>query len=817
MKWIWRGLLLLIVLSVVGSGVFLVWLQTGLPPRAGSAAIAGLSAPVRIIRDDQGIPHIFADTEADAYTALGYVHAQDRLFQMDAQRMLGAGRSAEVIGDSVLRVDRFMRTLGVYRDAAASYESLPAPVRAAVDAYTAGVNAWLDSHDGALPIEYTLLRHEPEPWRPADSLVFARLMGLRLSFNWIEEMLRTRLAAALGPDAVADLYPDAADPDYSIDLAALTPALTRLAASVPEIGVPQGASNAWAVAGHHTAGGAPLLANDPHLRLGAPVIWYLARIETPELSLAGATLPGTPFHVLGHNGEIAWGLTTTGADTQDLFLERIDPDDPDRYLAPDGPQPFSVREETVAVRGGDPVTLTIRETRHGPVVSDVDEARFAALLSEEDIVVALASTTITPDDIIAEAFYRLNRARDWDSFRDAMRHWQAPVQNVFYADRSGTIGLITPGRIPIRAAGNGLLPVPGWTGSHDWTGFVPFEDLPQVRNPANGRVINANNPVVGPDYPHLLAAHAYEGPYRSRRIAELLEADGRQDIASSEAILLDTVSTAARQLLPLMLDAAEAGMAMDETGRLMPAITMLRGWDYAMDRDRPEPLLYAAWLRALNRALYRDEIDAGEAGLDFPPAVRVDAPEPQESLFEAYWGARPRTVHHMLTAARHWCDDAATAGTTEDCPAVAAAALAETLESLSERYGSEMTAWRWGQAHVAPLTNQVLSRVPVLSDLTDLGIATPGGDNTVNRGGTIGGNGPEPFRHIHGASLRAVYDLSDLAASRFMIVTGQSGNPVSPHYGNLVGPWRDGAMLTISGSEQELRDRGYAEFLLEPQ
>lgn len=820
MKWVWRGLLLLIVLSVLGSGLFLVWLRTGLPPPEGSAAIAGLSAPVRIIRDDRGIPHIFADTERDAYRALGYVHAQDRLFQMEAQRMLGAGRTAEVIGETGLRVDRFMRTLGIYRAASSSYERLPPPVRAAIDAYTEGVNAWLETREGALPVEYTLLRHSPEPWRPADTLVFARLMSLRLSFNWIEEILRTRLAVALGPQAAQDFYPAAQSPIYSIETAGrapgLAPALRLLADAIPPEALSQSASNGWVIDGSRSESGAPLLVNDPHLRLGAPIIWYLARIEMPNLSLTGVTLPGTPFLVLGHNGHIAWGLTTTGADTQDLFLERIDPEDAARYLTPDGSAPFETREETIEVRGGEPVTLTVRETRHGPVISDVDGERFAALMTEEDLVVALATPTSSPDDISAEAFYRLNRARDWYAFRDALRHWLTPVQNVFFAGRDGTIGLVVPGRIPIRAAGNGLVPVPGWTGTYDWTGYIPFEELPQVRNPADGLIVNANNPVVGPDYPHLIAANPYEAPYRARRIADVLQAQQTQTVASSEALLMDAISEAAAALLPLMLDAAESGMAMPDSEALMPAITLLRGWDYAMERERPEPLIFASWLRALNRALYKDEIDAGEEAAGFPPSLRRDAPEPRETLFEALWGARPLTVHHMLTEARHWCDDVGTPDTTEDCPAIAAASLTAALDMLTEQYGSDLSEWRWGRAHVAPLTNQVLSRVPVVSALTDLGIATPGGDYTVNRGGMIGGNAPDPFRHIHGASLRAVYDLSDLAASRFMITTGQSGNPVSPHYGDLVEPWRDGAMLTISGTEQELQERGFGVFTLEP-
>lgn len=821
MKWVWRGLLLVLLVAVIGSGLFLVWLRTGLPPRDGLTEVPGLAAPVRIIRDENGVPHIFAESETDAYMALGFVHAQDRLFQMDAQRMLGAGRSAEVIGAAGLSIDRLMRTLGLYRQAEASYHRLPVPVRQAIDSYTMGVNAWLDGHDGALPIEYTLLSHEPEPWQPADSLVFARLMGLRLASNWGEEVLRTRMIAALGPDRAADLFPEAADPQYTIDLAALAPALTVLAGIVPEEVAPHSASNAWVIHGRRTETGAPILANDPHLRLSTPVTWYLARIVTPTMTRTGATIAGTPFTVLGHNGAIAWGLTTTGADTQDLVMERIDPDSPDHYLTPDGSVAFLTREEAIAVRGGDPVTLSIRETRHGPVISDADSERFAALLTEAEIVAALATPSYTEDDIIAEALYRLNRASDWESFREAMRHWHAPIQNILYADSSGTIGLIVPGRIPIRSTGNGLLPVAGWEQERYWTGYIPFDDLPQVRDPAQGVLINANNPVVGPDFPYLISAHGYEPPFRSRRISETLdEADGRHTVTGSEDLLVDTVSLAARRLLPLMLEAVDAAGAFDDDDatRIAEAEALLRDWPHVMDRARPEPLIFAAWLRELNRGLYEDELSAAESTEAAPTEmVGADkATEPSKPLFDSYWSAHPRAVYHMLTTATDWCDDISTEPAIESCGDVAAASLLRALDQLEEEFGADMSQWQWGQVHRASLSHQVLGRVPVLAAMTDLSIATDGGDYTVNRGGTRGGASSRPFEHVHGAGFRAVYDLSDLDASRFIIATGQSGNPLSPHYGDLVEPWRDGRMITISGSEQQLIDRGLTPLVLTP-
>ena len=527
-----------------------------------------------------------------------------------------------------------------------------------------------------------------------------------------------------------------------------------------------------------------MLANDPHLGLESPSVFYLARLRTPTLNLVGATVPGVPFHILGHNGRIAWGMATTGADVQDLFIERIDPNDPTRYLTPDGSIPFTLRAETIEVRNGEPITLTVRETRHGPVLSDIDAELRAR--GNQDRVVALAFAALTANDSTPEAIYLMGRATNWVEFLGALQFWVAPVHNIAYADVDGNIGLIVPGRIPVRAGGDGLAPVPGWTGEFDWTGYLPVEALPQILNPPSGRIVNANNPVVGDAYPHRIGHDDVE-PYRATRIEEVLRAD-RQGIDEAAALQMDTVSVAARDLLPLMLtvrpDNAEAA----------EAVRLLRGWSYRMDRDRPEPLIFAAWLRALNRSLFAD--DLGET-------------------FGDYWSLRPRVVQEVLADSPEWCDNRMTAR-QEGCAHQLRVSLDEALSEIRRAHGDDLASLRWGDAHSAPFAHLMFSRVPVARSLVDLSIETDGGPYTVNRGNSRIGDPSAPFAHIHGAVLRTIYDLADLDNSRFMVATGQSGNPFSPHFGDLVERWRNGDSFTIAGSPTELARGGYATLTLHP-
>ena len=487
LRFLLAGAVALLGLVAVAGVAGWLWLRTSLPQTEGTIALAGVTADIDIMRDANGVPHIFAARAEDALFALGYVHAQDRLWQMEMMRRLGAGRLSEIFGKATLNLDRYSRTFGLYRLAEEQTTRLLPAERALLDAYTRGVNAYLHTHEGALPPEFVLMRYTPEDWRPADSLVWAKIMAMRLSRNWQTELLRWRMSGRLSPEQIRELWPDddtGGPITLSDRLHAAAPPPGNLHGDIPREFTSADASNGWVVSGARTATGKPILANDPHLSLDAPILWYLAHVQAPGLSLTGATVPGVPLLILGHNDHIAWGMTTTGGDTEDLFLEDIDPHDPKRYLTPDGPKPFVVRNEEIRVKDDAPVVLPVRETRHGPVISDLLGKDTTVKNEPKGQVIALASAALRPEDDTARALFQINRAGDWASFIEATRHFNSPQQNLFYADTTGDIGLTAPARLPIRRAGNGLAPVAGANGLHDWTGFVPFDGLPKNSQPA---------------------------------------------------------------------------------------------------------------------------------------------------------------------------------------------------------------------------------------------------------------------------------------------------------------------------------------------
>lgn len=770
---------LLAAVALAAGGAY-AWLRTSLPTTNGRIVVQGLAAPVEIIRDARGVPTIFAASEHDAIYALGFAHAQDRLFQMDFTRLIAQGRLSEFIGPPTLGQDRFIRALDLVRQADAALAVLEPRWREFLDAYSAGVNAFLAGHPGAWPPEFAILGRTPEPWQPRDTLLWGKLMALQLSGNWRGELTRARLATRLSPEMLAELWPDwpadrattlqYADRYRGLDLDGLAKALP------PPLG-PSQASNEWVLAGTKTASGHPLLVNDPHLSLSAPGQWYLARIEAPGLTLVGATAPGVPAVILGHNGHIAWGLTTTNADTWDVYVERLDPGDPNHYLTPDGSYPFTTRSDTIKVKGHDDATVTFRSTRHGPVISDLSDAARAAAPPEHVLAVATPAFHVT--DRTPAALFALNRATNWDSFVDALRDWHAPVQNMVYADTNGQIGMYTPGLLPRRKTGDGWMPQPGWTGDYDWDGFVPFDALPHALNPPEGQLVNANNRVVPDDFP-VFISRDWDAPFRARRIIDVLDAQGVHDAGGMAVVLRDSVSLYAREVLPHLLSVTPAS---DEARR---ALGMLRQWDGTMDRYRPEPLIFNNWLRELTYRLIADELG-----------------EQADELIGEY----PAVIEAALAGTSPFCDDIRTAE-REDCSSQIVQALNKSLEDLAQTYGRDMTRWRWGDAHYAPFRHAVFSRIWLVRDLVGFQIPTNGDYFTINRGAGRGSTRDTAFLHTHGASLRAIYDFADLDKSEFMIAPGQSGNPLSRHWGDLAQDWADGRHFTISGDRVRLQSAG---------
>jgi penicillin amidase len=795
LRLLFRGALFLLLFCVLAALAGYAYLRQSLPKTSGEILLAGLRAPVEVLRDGHGIPHIFAASPEDALFGLGFLHAQDRLWQMEMNRRIAAGRLAEVLGPSALETDRFLRTLGVRRVAEASLKRYDAETRAGLEAYAAGVNAFLATRP-VLPPEFWLTGARPEPWQPADSVAWVKMMAWDLGGNWRAELLRMRLASTLPVARIEEFLPPypgeapAGLPDLRELYRRIDKPVRDLAGRFGEAPDFALGSNSWVVAGPRSGTGKPLLANDPHLGLTAPPVWYFAHLHAPGLDAIGATLPGVPSVVLGRNDRVAWGFTNTGPDVQDLYIEKLD--GAGNYLTPDGPRAFQVIPEVIKVKGAADERLSVRVSRHGPVISDVLRAAQDAV--PRGHAMSMAWTALAEDDLTVQGAMRLARARDWETFLAAMREFHAPQQNVTYADVEGNIGFIAAGRVPVRKPANdlkGLSPAPGWDARYDWAGYVPFAELPSTFNPPAGAIVTANHRITPPGYAHHITFE-WQPPYRARRIEAQLRAAEKHTIGSFAAIQADVVSLAARDLLRPLLKTAVAG---SEAARR--ALTALAAWDGSMAADRAEPLVLVAWWRELARRVYADEL--GDA-------------------FQRNWSARPVFLQAVLEdrgGQARWCDDVRTTR-RESCADAASEALEAALADLARRYGPDPAKWRWGDAHVAHHPHRPLSRLPWLAPLVDIRVATPGDAFTVNVGRSDFDHAQEPFANRHAASLRALYDLADPQASLFIHSGGQSGNPLSAHYRSFSDAWARGEYVPMVTERRRLEAAGAQRLALLP-
>lgn len=766
--------LLLLVVVLVAGGYF--YLRTSLPKVSGEVRVEGLEGPVEIVRDADAVPHIYASSHADAVFGLGFVHAQDRLWQMEFQRRVGSGRLSEVIGEATVSTDRFIRTLGIEQAAESGLEALSPEARGLIDAYVAGINAYLAQRRGALPVEFLLLGFEPAPFEPVDVLVWAKMMAWDLGDNWSDELLRAQLVKQLAPADVsamiAELWPgydDAATvvvpegaAEYLRDLDVT--ALLELAGPPKPDGY---GSNNWVLSGDVTATGKPILANDPHLSLQAPSLWYFAHLVAPGVNVMGATLPGTPAVLLGRTDRHAWGFTNNGADVQDLFLERLDPSDAGRYLTPDGSELFTTRQEVIKVKGQDDVVLQVRSTRHGPVISDVDSRSREVAggpLGGPDEVLAFSWTALAPGDRTIESVLGMNTATSWGEFEDALELFVAPMQNIVYADVDGVVAYYAPAHVPIRAGGIGAVPTRGWTGEGDWIGQVPFDALPHVVQPASGRIVTANQRVVPEDYPYYLTRD-WTAPYRAERINALLDGQERATVDYSVATQLDQVSLMAREFVPL---AQNARAATDGAKKLQ---AMLVGFDGDMVMGSPAPLAFAAWYRRFAYSLYQDDLGP---------------------VTSSFFSLRPDLTRAILAGEPDWCDDKTTPG-IETCEQMAALALDAAWTELVAAFGADTSKWSWGKAHQALQEHAVLGSTP-LAPIANLRVPNGGDGFSVDAAGygLKFGN----FDQTHGPGYRAVYDLAG-GGGWFIHGTGQSGNLLSRRYRDFMNRWQQGDMIPM--------------------
>ncbi|WP_109808849.1 penicillin acylase family protein [Sphingosinithalassobacter portus] len=777
-------------LAAAATGGGYLWLRSSLPDYSASQTVAGPRAGIEIIRDSHAVPHIFAQSREDAYFALGYVHAQDRLWQLEMARLAGQGRIAAAVGTSGLATDKLVAALDLDRVAAATHARNSPETRSAIHAYVLGINAGIDTRKGALPPEFILLGVKPGHWTDADVDRLGGLAALGMG-DWREEMLRARLATKLDCAHLHDLY---ARPDERPVTYPALPAQSRetadscgaiswrgeSAAKLPSLpfGRSQPASNSWTVSGSRTASGKPMLANDPHGPLGAPADYYPVRMRWPGFEIVGASRPGSPAVASGRNGFIAWGITDMMADQSDIFVERIDPADPGRYLTPDGSAPFRTRRVSIPVKGAEPQQVTLRYTRHGIVISDIDDD--AAQLVKDQIgpgyVLAVSGLDNSEGNPLVQAFLGMAEARDWQQFEVAARAFGLQ-HNLAFAARDGTVGMISAGRIPLRK-GDGFLPVPGWETRFDWTGYLPADQLPAQRDPEAGFLANGNNRLVAGSGGPLDSA-AFEPGWRAERIEAVLAPAQGIGIDRMTALQRDTVSLEVAALKPVLHE------AQPQTERGKAALAMLLAWDGDMAPDRPEPLIWAAWQRAAGLALLRPRLGA---------------------LADSWLKENRPRLDRLLWAKNGWC---------ADCPALAAKALDDAVATLAETQGGDITRWRWGKLHRATFRHDILSYVPLIGGLVTIRVPAGGDAHTINAGQTDLW-GADPWSDIYGPRYRQVIDLAAPEKSLFMIAPGVSGNPLSHWFGSFAKPWSRGEYVMLTGDRETLRKTAVGDMTLTP-
>lgn len=756
--------------TAAGVGLYRLALRQTQTPQDGVVSPPGVKQDVEIIRDRAGVPHLYAATCPDLYYALGFVHAQDRLWQMDLQRRLARGLLSEIFGETTLLFDRYVRRLGLARVAEAEARDATPEERAVLDAYAAGVNGFLRTYPGRLPVEFRILRYRPRPWEPVDTLAWAKAISWLLSANWDNEWFRFRLVQRLGPEGAAALDPGYAE-GHPVTTAPGEPyagtadgLLAGLRLIQQELGlVAGGASNAWAVAPERSATGGALLASDPHLQPQLPSIWYQAHLCAEDQDVVGATMPGLPAVLIGHNQRVAWGITASMVDTQDLFIEQIDPDNPDVYRTPAGWARFARRIEEISVRGrAEPVVEEVRETRHGPILTP--------LLFGETRPLALASTLLRPRHTTRGAV-ALNRARNWEEFRAALSDWDLPM-NFVYADRDGNIGYQLSGAVPKRRDDGGVVPVPGWDGAHDWTGIVPFDEMPRVYNPPSGFVVSANNCLVDDAYPHNLSRDWVDG-YRAMRIENVLQSKERVTIDDCAALQLDFTSEAARQLVELLAD-VEPTDPLD-----VRALAHLCRWDCRLTADSVPAAIYSLLRARLLRNLF-----AARLG---PLLNLYIGSGPAEGIAGSAYPARASS---MLVRALRQADPAMLEGTGfASWAELKRASLAQAVLDLRARLGDDPDDWRWGRLHAVTF-GHVFGRVKPLAPIFSRGPYP------------VGGDGDTPHQAANGSgdfsvcdfvpSYRQIVDLADLSRSLWVIPGGQSGLVGHPHYADQLPLWRAG-------------------------
>ena len=812
-RWTVRGIGVVFALAALGLLLGYLLAARSLPDYDKRLRVAGLEARVEIVRNTHNVPHILGETSAASYFGLGYVHAQDRLWQMMLMRRTAQGRLSELFGAETLRTDELLRRLDLYGAASRAIPAQDPETMAMLEAYAAGVNARIQQvNDEALgrgAPEYFLFPPQIAPWRPIDSLAVLKIMALQLAGHMEEEIARARAGLVLPAERLVDLHPDAPGGGRAVlpEISALFPTLepTQVArADRPALWpAPSrnmaGASNVWAATPARAAKGGTLLANDPHLGLSAPSIWYLARLELATGGVIGGTVPGMPLVLVGRSDQIGWGLTSAYLDDQDVFIERLNPDNPFQYRTPDGWKDFEVRESIIQVKDADPVTITLRWTDNGPVLT---RGQFdLGSVTPQGHVAALGWTALHDADTSMRGAREIMAASTIDEALEAGRYHVAPAQNLTVVD-GRRVAMQIIGHQPqrdINHQSQGRIPAPGWEPRNRWQGTMPYAMNPRFVDPAGGIVGNTNNKTVDQPFPRHIS-HWWGDTQRVQRWERLMQARVAHTRESFIEAQLDPVSISARALLPLIARdlwfTGEAAAPDTPERTRHDALTLLAAWNGEMSEHLPEPLIYAAWVRHLQDRLIRDEL--GPLADDYTHV---------EPLFI-------ERVYRNAEGAAAWCD-VIQSTPLETCADMARISLDEALIWLTERYGRTPASWRWGDAHEARHDHPVLGEVQGLSLVVNIRQSTSGGDNTLMRGLTSGVD-PDPFANVHAGAYRGVYDFSDPESSVFIISTGQSGHPLSRHYDDLGELWRRGEYIPMTLDPALARAGAVGVTVLEP-
>jgi penicillin amidase len=779
--------------------------KKSLPQVSGEINLTGLESPVEVLRDEFGIPHIKAQSEQDMYRALGFVNAQDRLWQMDVFRRISHGRLAEVLGPKLIALDKKHRVLGFRRLAERLYEKADAKSKAICSAYVDGINYYIDGSAGKLPPEFRLLKYEPEKWSPND--VYSVLMWQQwmVTFNWESELAVVALIQKFGPEEAAELisFPAVEGPTIIPETdKQYSPAPSRKDGTIipPEIDYSQirfeaveknsagphallmksrsevYASNAWAVAGERSSSGEPILCNDPHIPHTLPSIWYMAHLSAPGIDAAGIMTLGVPMIVMGHTRHIAWGDTTAVADTQDLYLEKLNPDNPDEYLSGDTYRPFDVQKETITYRDDGEMKeleITIRSTVHGTIINEIAEPPVSP-----DAPLALQWTGYETGDMIMAGDMML-KAKGWDGFREALSHVSTPVWNWVYADSSGNIGYQLVGKIPIRERGRGLVPVPGWIDDYEWEGTIPYDEMPRLFNPSCGYIVTANNPITPDDYPYLISTR-FAPPHRAARIKELVLENDTTTPEHMRRVQMDVYSKQGDLMRDIFVAACEKHpQPGPDFGR---AVELLRDWDLIADAESRGAAIFYESHATIARNIFKARLGA--------------------DLWEKIYRSIASLDDLIATGSSgKWFDDPATE-LVETRDETIAAGIAEAVTSLRDFFNDGPDAWKWGDIHTLTFSHP-LGQKGVLAKVFNVGPYPVGGAmSTVNPGVYFFNRDEKPYKVWAGPSMRTVIDFADVDATEMVITLGQSGHRLSPHYADQLSYWLKGKSIPFYGKEQ---------------